>query len=88
MREMLPSALAVMSVWVQEALIELAAWLETHPKEIIIIYCSHFESLTEEDHNHLVEVIISLFRGKLVSSQVQTYFLMSNQRRLCMCKLA
>ncbi|XP_023282788.1 PI-PLC X domain-containing protein 1-like [Seriola lalandi dorsalis] len=54
---------------VKEALDELANWLDAHPKEIVIISCSHFESLTDRDHAWLVEYIIMLFRKKLCSSQ-------------------
>ncbi|XP_074482751.1 PI-PLC X domain-containing protein 1-like [Sebastes fasciatus] len=54
---------------VKEALDELATWLDAHPKEIVIISCSHFESLTDEDHFHLAEYIITLFGKKLCSSQ-------------------
>ncbi len=54
----------------QEALDELATWLDDHPKEIVIISCSHFESLTDDDHIHLVDFIIRLFGIKLCSSQV------------------
>ncbi|XP_067358217.1 PI-PLC X domain-containing protein 1-like isoform X2 [Channa argus] len=54
---------------VKEALNELATWLDAHPKEIVIISCSHFESLTDEDHISLVEFIITLFADKLCSSQ-------------------
>ncbi|XP_038157895.1 PI-PLC X domain-containing protein 1-like [Cyprinodon tularosa] len=56
-------------VTVTEALEELALWLDAHPKEIIIISCSHFESLTDEDHVQLVEFIISLFGRKLCLPQ-------------------
>ncbi|KAM9334414.1 PI-PLC X domain-containing protein 1 [Symphorus nematophorus] len=56
-------------ITVKEALDELAAWLDAHPKEVIIISCSHFESLTDEDHVSLVEFIIALFRQKLCTSQ-------------------
>ncbi|MEQ2193847.1 hypothetical protein XENOCAPTIV_015970, partial [Xenoophorus captivus] len=55
---------------VKEALEELALWLDAHPKEIIIISCSHFESLTDEDHIQLVEFIMSLFSKKLCFSKV------------------
>lgn len=51
---------------------ELDMWLEAHPKEIVIISCSHFESLTDEDHQDLVEFIISLFNKKLFPSTVKT----------------
>nr|XP_046238421.1 PI-PLC X domain-containing protein 1-like isoform X2 [Scatophagus argus] len=56
-------------VTVKEALDELATWLDAHPQEILIISCSHFESLTDEDHVHLVKFIIWLFGKKLCSSQ-------------------
>ncbi|KAK9524158.1 hypothetical protein VZT92_018019 [Zoarces viviparus] len=54
---------------VKEALDELSTWLDAHPKEIVIISCSHFESLTDEDHFHLAEYIITLFGKKLCTSQ-------------------
>uniref|UniRef100_A0A3Q4BVW0 Phosphatidylinositol-specific phospholipase C X domain-containing protein n=1 Tax=Mola mola TaxID=94237 RepID=A0A3Q4BVW0_MOLML len=54
---------------VKEALCELAAWLDAHPKEIVIVSCSHFELLSEEDHVQLVDFIIGLFGTKLCSSQ-------------------
>ncbi|KAL3045834.1 PI-PLC X domain-containing protein 1-like isoform X1 [Trematomus bernacchii] len=56
-------------ITVKEALGELATWLDAHPKEIIIIACSHFESLTDEDHCQLADYIISLFGKKLCSSE-------------------
>ncbi|XP_051283761.1 PI-PLC X domain-containing protein 1 [Dicentrarchus labrax] len=56
-------------ITVKEALDELATWLDAHPKEIVIIFCSHFDSLTDEDHVSLVEFIITLFGKKLCSSQ-------------------
>ncbi|XP_039998324.1 PI-PLC X domain-containing protein 1-like [Xiphias gladius] len=54
---------------VKEALGELATWLDAHPREVVIISCSHFESLTDEDHACLVEYIITLLGEKLCSSQ-------------------
>ncbi|XP_028280388.1 PI-PLC X domain-containing protein 1 [Parambassis ranga] len=56
-------------ITVKEALEELAAWLDAHPKEIVIISCSHFESLTDDDHACLVEFMMWLFGGKLCSSR-------------------
>ncbi|CAJ1087735.1 PI-PLC X domain-containing protein 1-like isoform X1 [Xyrichtys novacula] len=53
---------------VKEALDELATWLDAHPKEIVIISCSHFESLTDEDHADLVEFLFMLFGNKLCPS--------------------
>lgn len=59
-----------MCVHAQEALVELATWLDAHPKEVVIVSCSHFEMLTDADHGDLVCFIIRLFGGKLCSSQV------------------
>ncbi|XP_041637991.1 PI-PLC X domain-containing protein 1-like isoform X2 [Cheilinus undulatus] len=56
-------------ITVKEALAELATWLDTHPKEIVIISCSHFESLTDGDHSNLVDFIITLFESKLCPSK-------------------
>ncbi|XP_040888456.1 PI-PLC X domain-containing protein 1-like isoform X2 [Toxotes jaculatrix] len=58
-------------ITVKEALDELATWLDAHPKEIVMISCSHFESLTDKDHTCLVEYINMLFREKLCSPQEQ-----------------
>ncbi|KAF0045850.1 hypothetical protein F2P81_002379 [Scophthalmus maximus] len=54
---------------VKEALEELATWLDAHPKEIIILSCTHFASLTDEDHACLVGNIFTLFGDKLCPSQ-------------------
>ncbi|XP_068165897.1 PI-PLC X domain-containing protein 1-like [Antennarius striatus] len=54
---------------VKEALSELATWLDAHPKEIVIISCSHFDSLTDEDHVRLADFILRLFGKKLCSSK-------------------
>ncbi|XP_022042563.1 PI-PLC X domain-containing protein 1-like [Acanthochromis polyacanthus] len=56
-------------ITVKEALDELSVWLDAHPKEVVIVCCSHFESLTDEDHADLVKFIISLFGRKLCPSQ-------------------
>ena len=60
-------------VCLQEGLDELAAWLDAHPKEVLIVSCSHFDSLTDGDHACLVENILTLFGDKLCSSKV-TWF--------------
>lgn len=48
---------------------ELSAWLEAHPREVLILSCSHFEALTDSDHSDLVQFIISLFGPKLCPPQ-------------------
>ncbi|XP_037552388.1 PI-PLC X domain-containing protein 1-like [Nematolebias whitei] len=54
---------------VKEAVEELDVWLDAHPNEVVIVSCSHFESLTDEDHEHLVEFFLSLFNRKLFPPQ-------------------
>ncbi|XP_029941916.1 PI-PLC X domain-containing protein 1-like isoform X1 [Salarias fasciatus] len=54
---------------VKETLQELSCWLDLHPSEVFIIAFSHFESLTDEDHTHLMNLITSLFTHKLVYSK-------------------
>ncbi|XP_072304629.1 PI-PLC X domain-containing protein 1-like isoform X1 [Eucyclogobius newberryi] len=56
---------------VKEALEELCVWLESHPREVLILSCSHFECMTEQDHSHLVHFIIALFGPKLCPPQEQ-----------------
>ncbi|XP_061918951.1 PI-PLC X domain-containing protein 1-like isoform X2 [Entelurus aequoreus] len=56
-------------ITVKEALDELATWLDAHPREVVIVCCSHFHFLTLSDHTKLVEYLISLFGPKLCSSQ-------------------
>lgn len=56
-------------ITVKEALVGLSAWLEAHPREVLILCCSHFESLTDQDHRDLVQFIIGLFGPKLCPPQ-------------------
>lgn len=52
-------------VTVQKALEDFAQWLETYPKEAVILSCSHFEGLTEDLHNHLIWSLKNIFGSKL-----------------------
>uniref|UniRef100_A0A8C5G0Z3 PI-PLC X domain-containing protein 1-like n=1 Tax=Gouania willdenowi TaxID=441366 RepID=A0A8C5G0Z3_GOUWI len=54
---------------VKEALTELSHWLDAHKQEVLLLCCSHFESVTEQDHQDLLNFINSEFRGKICSSQ-------------------
>ncbi|CAL9698737.1 unnamed protein product [Knipowitschia caucasica] len=56
---------------VKEALEELSVWLNSHPKELVILSCSHFEGLTERDHRDLVTFMITQFGSKLCPPQEQ-----------------
>ncbi|CAI5638386.1 unnamed protein product [Oreochromis niloticus] len=72
-------------ITVKEALDELAGWLDAHPKEIVIIACSHFESLSDDDHAHLMEFILLLFRGKLCPPQFDSYVCVQETPTLRSC---
>lgn len=56
-------------ITVKEALVELNSWLEAHPREVLILCCSHFESLTDWNHQDLVQFIFNLFGHKLCPPQ-------------------
>uniref|UniRef100_H3AXN3 Phosphatidylinositol specific phospholipase C X domain containing 1 n=1 Tax=Latimeria chalumnae TaxID=7897 RepID=H3AXN3_LATCH len=49
------------TVTVQETLQDIARWLKTHPKEIIILDCKHFQGMDKELHKHLIQSIKNIF---------------------------
>ncbi|KAM4629003.1 PI-PLC X domain-containing protein 1 [Polymixia lowei] len=50
---------------VLETLMSVAIWLESHPKEIIILACSHFEGLSDKLHESFILSLKKLFGSKL-----------------------
>lgn len=54
---------------VKEALSAIAAWLEEHLKEVVILVCSHFYELDDAHHISLVSFITTLFGDKLCPPQ-------------------
>ncbi|KAF4112312.1 PI-PLC X domain-containing protein 1 [Onychostoma macrolepis] len=48
-----------------ETLQTVASWLESHPKEIIILACSHFEGLDYKMHEELIYSLKKIFGSKL-----------------------
>ncbi|XP_041646562.1 PI-PLC X domain-containing protein 1 [Cheilinus undulatus] len=50
---------------VLETLFSVATWLESHPKEIIILACSHFEGIDDSLHQLFIFSLKKLFRSKL-----------------------
>ncbi|XP_006639290.2 PI-PLC X domain-containing protein 1 [Lepisosteus oculatus] len=53
------------TVTVEAVLKEIREWLDSHPREVIILSFSHFLGLTQELHAHLVNTIQSIFVAKL-----------------------
>ncbi|XP_029355731.1 PI-PLC X domain-containing protein 1 [Echeneis naucrates] len=50
---------------VLETLWSVATWLESHPKEIVILACSHFEGMDDRCHESLISSLKKLFGSKL-----------------------
>ncbi|XP_026201307.1 PI-PLC X domain-containing protein 1 [Anabas testudineus] len=50
---------------VLETLLSVATWLKSHPKEIIILACSHFEGMDEKRHESFIFSLKKLFGSKL-----------------------
>ncbi|KAK7889094.1 hypothetical protein WMY93_024654 [Mugilogobius chulae] len=50
---------------VLETLMSVAAWLKSHPKEVIILACSHFEGISEQLHEAFIFSIKKIFGSKL-----------------------
>ncbi|XP_039984201.1 PI-PLC X domain-containing protein 1 [Xiphias gladius] len=50
---------------VLETLFSVAAWLESHPKEIVILACSHFEGMDDRCHESFIFSLKKLFGSKL-----------------------
>lgn len=54
----------------QETLLFVATWLESHPKEIVILACSHFEGISDRLHQALIFSLKKLFGSKLCPETV------------------
>ncbi|KAL7891365.1 hypothetical protein AOLI_G00008410 [Acnodon oligacanthus] len=53
------------TVTVEAVLKEIKAWLDAHPKEIVILSFSHFLGLSQELHTLLISTIKNVFDSKL-----------------------
>ncbi|KAK2858289.1 hypothetical protein Q7C36_006208 [Tachysurus vachellii] len=56
-------------VTVLDTLNTVATWLSAHPKEIIILSCSHFEGLSEKLHEEFIYSLKKIFGSKLCPSK-------------------
>lgn len=50
---------------VKDTVTNVAQWLEEHPKEVVIISCSAFDGMNEEEHLKLIHFLRRLFAKKL-----------------------
>lgn len=61
----------VNDVLVQETLLSVATWLDSHPKEIVILACSHFEGMDDRLHQSFIYSLKTLFGSKLCPQVVR-----------------
>lgn len=54
----------------QETLLSVATWLESHPKEIVIFACSHFEGIDDRLHQAFIFSLKKLLGPKLCPQRV------------------
>uniref|UniRef100_A0A8C2JA49 Si:dkey-66a8.7 n=1 Tax=Cyprinus carpio TaxID=7962 RepID=A0A8C2JA49_CYPCA len=57
--------LAADDLAIKETLQTVASWLKSHPKEIIILACSHFEGLNYKMHEEFIYSLKKIFGSKL-----------------------
>lgn len=50
---------------VLETLMSVAGWIKSHPKEVVILACSHFEGISEKLHEDFIFSIKKIFGSKL-----------------------
>lgn len=48
----------------------VATWLQSHPKEIVILACSHFEGINDKLHQAFIFSLRKLFGSKLCPQKV------------------
>ncbi|XP_006876321.1 PREDICTED: PI-PLC X domain-containing protein 1 [Chrysochloris asiatica] len=46
---------------VEDTLTEISEWLESHPREVVILACRNFEGMTDDLHEYLVSCIKNIF---------------------------
>ncbi|XP_053563719.1 PI-PLC X domain-containing protein 1 [Bombina bombina] len=59
------------SVTVEETLQEILQWLQSHPREVIILACKNLEEMTPVLHMHLISCIHQIFGTKLCPKKEQ-----------------
>lgn len=56
----------------QDTLTEISEWLESHPREVVILACRNFEGMTEDLHEYLVACIKNIFGDMLCPRGVRS----------------
>lgn len=61
----------------QDTLTEISEWLESHPREVVILACRNFEGMTDDLHDYLVGCIKNIFGDMLCPRGVRKTSLIS-----------
>ncbi len=48
----------------------VATWLESHPKEIVLLACGHFEGIDDKLHQAFISSLEKLFGSKLCPRKI------------------
>ena len=56
---------ALLATPAQDTLTEISEWLQSHPREVVILACRNFEGMTEDLHEYLVGCIKNIFGDML-----------------------
>lgn len=56
---------ALLATPAQDTLTEISEWLQSHPREVVILACRNFEGMTEDLHEYLVGCIKNIFGDTL-----------------------
>lgn len=70
-----PTACTINYPPLQETLECVAYWLNSHPKEVVILACSHFEGMDDECHELFISCLKKLFGPKLCPRKVGSLLL-------------
>lgn len=62
---------------VLETLMSVAGWIRSHPKEVVILACSHFEGISEKLHEEFIFQIKKVFGPKLCPKKEENLSLRS-----------
>lgn len=59
--------------YLQEALSDIAYWLDQHTKEVVIIALSAFDGMNLDQHRDLIQFLISTFNNKICPNHVSMF---------------
>lgn len=70
-------------IFFQEALTDVAHWLEHHTNEVVIISLSAFNDVSPVQHYNLIDFLIQLFGKKLCPKSVSSRIFYKQSTKMC-----